>query len=82
MRRQLAPALVLALAAALALLHDLYKERPAAPGRYLVATLKGFAPLGDPKALPRIGGSWRAPAVTVAKWVVHAWGIALERRHP
>jgi hypothetical protein len=37
-----------ALAAALALLHDLYKERPAAPGRYLVATLKGFAPLGDP----------------------------------
>jgi hypothetical protein len=41
------------LSAALTLLRHLYKERPPAPGRYVVATLKGFAPLGrrDPAVL-------------------------------
>lgn len=37
-----------ALAAALALLRGLDRERPPAPGRFVVATLKGFAPLGEP----------------------------------
>jgi hypothetical protein len=36
------------LSAALTLLRHLDKERPPAPGRYVVATLKGFAPLGQP----------------------------------
>jgi len=40
-----------AVAAALALLRRLDKERPLAPGRYSVATLKGFAPLGGANAV-------------------------------
>lgn len=50
------------LAAALTLLRHLYKERPPAPGRYVVGTLKGFAPLGrpDPAALRRLAGQLAA----------------------
>jgi hypothetical protein len=50
------------LSAALTLLRHLDKERPPAPGRYVVATLKGFAPLGhpDPAALRRLAGQLAA----------------------